>query len=115
MIRRPPISTLFPYTTLFRSLSQIGRRRPSGHRAGSAWTCPASGRRDEIGRAHVLTPVTVKFLMATSFFFNDPAPPDIYTLSLHDALPISVSDWSAQTIRSPGRISVDVPRLRSQG
>src|SRR5436309_8335808 len=23
------------------------------------------------------------------FFFNDPAPPDIYTLSLHDALPIS--------------------------
>src|SRR4051794_41698954 len=22
------------------------------------------------------------------FFFNDPAPPDIYTLSLHDALPI---------------------------
>src|SRR5204863_10075253 len=23
------------------------------------------------------------------FFFNDPAPTDIYTLSLHDALPIS--------------------------
>src|SRR5437870_11600929 len=23
------------------------------------------------------------------FFFNDPAPPEIYTLSLHDALPIS--------------------------
>src|SRR5207249_11636184 len=23
------------------------------------------------------------------FFFNDPAPPQIYTLSLHDALPIS--------------------------
>src|SRR5439155_25190538 len=23
------------------------------------------------------------------FFFNDPAPPHIYTLSLHDALPIS--------------------------
>src|SRR5947199_7773578 len=22
------------------------------------------------------------------FFFNDPAPPEIYTLSLHDALPI---------------------------
>src|SRR5256885_5267864 len=29
MIRRPPRSTLFPYTTLFRSLSkQIGLRRP---------------------------------------------------------------------------------------
>src|SRR5437764_3966577 len=24
-----------------------------------------------------------------SFFFTDPAPPEIYTLSLHDALPIS--------------------------
>ena len=24
------------------------------------------------------------------FFFNDPAPPEIYTLSLHDALPIFV-------------------------
>src|SRR3712207_7470436 len=29
MIRRPPRSTLFPYTTLFRSLSQLGRRRGS--------------------------------------------------------------------------------------
>src|SRR4028118_306367 len=27
----------------------------------------------------------------TVFFFNDPAPPEIYTLSLHDALPISTS------------------------
>src|SRR5438093_3518463 len=26
-----------------------------------------------------------------SFFSNDPAPTDIYTLSLHDALPISAS------------------------
>src|SRR5206468_12066875 len=24
------------------------------------------------------------------FFFNDPSPSDIYTLSLHDALPISI-------------------------
>src|SRR5258708_13510615 len=28
MIRPPPRSTLFPYTTLFRSLSQRGRRHP---------------------------------------------------------------------------------------
>src|SRR5438876_4757979 len=26
------------------------------------------------------------------FFFNDPPPTEIYTLSLHDALPISASD-----------------------
>src|SRR5690349_24722657 len=31
-----------------------------------------------------------------SFFFNDPASPDIYTLSLHDALPIC---WIAGTGR----------------
>src|SRR2546426_6624909 len=29
MIRRPPRSTLFPYTTLFRSLPYPGRRRPA--------------------------------------------------------------------------------------
>src|SRR3989454_8946474 len=28
MIRRPPRSTLFPYTTLFRSLNLFGRREP---------------------------------------------------------------------------------------
>src|SRR5256885_12329374 len=28
MIRRPPRSTLFPYTTLFRSLGQLGRDDP---------------------------------------------------------------------------------------
>src|SRR3712207_6929390 len=28
MIRRPPRSTLFPYTTLFRSLGDLLRRRP---------------------------------------------------------------------------------------
>src|SRR2546430_11283937 len=28
MIRRPPRSTLFPYTTLFRSISLRARRRP---------------------------------------------------------------------------------------
>src|SRR5206468_5348613 len=30
-----------------------------------------------------------------SFLFNDPAPTDIYTLSLHDALPISNPNASA--------------------
>src|SRR3712207_6860761 len=35
MIRRPPRSTLFPYTTLFRS-----RRRPSKTRRGQDWEVP---------------------------------------------------------------------------
>src|SRR3989442_6140429 len=32
MIRRPPRSTLFPYTTLFRSRPRQGRRRHAGRR-----------------------------------------------------------------------------------
>src|SRR3712207_7946245 len=31
MIRRPPRSTLFPYTTLFRSMSQVARRLREEH------------------------------------------------------------------------------------
>src|SRR5690349_23426676 len=30
------------------------------------------------------------------FFFNDPAPTEIYTLSLHDALPISLQHGHAR-------------------
>src|SRR2546421_2413705 len=37
MIRRPPRSTLFPYTTLFRS-SQPGRRAQPPAVAGKSWT-----------------------------------------------------------------------------
>src|SRR2546422_2830633 len=44
MIRRPPRSTLFPYTTLFRS----GCRVPGGpwRSASRAWRCP-DGRSEE--------------------------------------------------------------------
>src|SRR3712207_8577341 len=34
------------------------------------------------------------------FFFNDTAPTEIYTLSRHDALPISTSSTSTSTRRS---------------
>src|SRR3712207_7926472 len=40
MIRRPPRSTLFPYTTLFRSGHPVGRRSPGVGRGQ-----PAAGRR----------------------------------------------------------------------
>src|SRR5258708_10447733 len=36
MIRRPPRSTLFPYTTLFRSLSALGSRREDASTRGVA-------------------------------------------------------------------------------
>src|ERR1019366_10787574 len=33
------------------------------------------------------------------FFFNDPAPTDIYTLSLHDALPICFTEQGAKNVK----------------
>src|SRR5439155_686399 len=38
---------------------------------------------------------TSSAFLSVFFFFNDPAPADIYTLSLHDALPILVSTATA--------------------
>src|SRR5438876_8290907 len=47
---------------------------------------------------HILTAYHISFFI---FFFNDPATPEIYTLSLHDALPISI--WAPPCGRSSGR------------
>src|SRR2546430_13335692 len=53
MIRRPPRSTLFPYTTLFRSPRRpTPRRRETGVRAPRAgWPRPARGLRERAPRA----------------------------------------------------------------
>src|SRR3712207_8708164 len=45
MIRRPPRSTLFPYTTLFRSRAHGGGRRRLPH-------VPLPRRADDIGAVH---------------------------------------------------------------
>src|SRR5256885_12622420 len=45
MIRRPPRSTLFPYTTLFRSRSDRGRRASPG--VGCPGRGAAAGRRSQ--------------------------------------------------------------------
>src|SRR2546430_11012159 len=42
MIRRPPRSTLFPYTTLFRSHPQAAKRPPWD--GGFTWTSDSLGR-----------------------------------------------------------------------
>src|SRR5208337_884319 len=138
MIRRPPRSTLFPYTTLFRSdlptllaaagepdiaakllegykagdksdrkstrLNSIHRcisyavfclKKKMDHDHGFASDQSSDGhlvvhqgweyRREEL---HVAAPWGVHVIERTVFFFNDTATPEIYTLSLHDALPI---------------------------
>src|SRR6266496_1550764 len=115
MIRRPPRSTLFPYTTLFRSRRRRGRRaaaQPDDHRRH-----PRRDRKStRLNSSHVEISyavfclkkkktffrrlprwigfvcwsgsVRVKRTFCLSFFFNDTATTEIYTLSLHDALPI---------------------------
>src|SRR3712207_8179802 len=49
MIRRPPRSTLFPYTTLFRSQLKAGG--DSGARPQSARRSPATARQKPAGRS----------------------------------------------------------------
>src|SRR5206468_10407598 len=45
---------------------------------------------DQILHSHIF-PLRI---LHTIFFFNAPAPPEIYTLSLHDALPICLRSLS---------------------
>src|SRR2546430_725615 len=128
MIRRPPRSTLFPYTTLFRSR----KSRRQSHKffkhllrlapqlAATPWggfpprplcqkICYQTAQKTALCRSAehtselqsqsnlvcrlLLEPrIRLRFRRcssrSTSFFFNDPATTEIYTLSLHDALPI---------------------------
>src|SRR2546426_111587 len=127
MIRRPPRSTLFPYTTLFRSAVEdcdraalghggavvVGDRRVVDRRdrnrdggpGGATWgrrapcyaVCPGLvGERVGRGLAAVVAVAEgavgveghASVGRVADFFFNDTATTEIYTLSLHDALPI---------------------------
>src|SRR5258708_27426220 len=94
MIRRPPRSTLFPYTTLFRSrldrLDVMAPRRPQPRRRGGdagaggaggderAPPAPPSGR--QIGKAHLWNPGTRSSRMPSSawkkkkIICSDPSP-----------------------------------------
>src|SRR5258706_2245139 len=49
MIRRPPRSTLFPYTTLFRS--PPAARAPQRHSPGAPTPPPPESRRGSVGRS----------------------------------------------------------------
>src|SRR6266496_961748 len=126
MIRRPPRSTLFPYTTLFRS-PRAARRAPAAGDGPHRPTQRGDRKSTRLNSSHVeisyavfclkkktsappgsATPATGVSIVRVSwgrpadairdsrsatssvfFFFNDTATPEIYTLSLHDALPIS--------------------------
>src|ERR1043166_3194898 len=89
MIRRPPKSTLFPYTTLFRSLADSeGLAREGEWAAGAAADdrrVPRAARSEE----HTSELQSRFGISYAVFFLNDTATPEIYPLPLHDALPIS--------------------------
>src|SRR2546426_12025378 len=50
---------------------------------------------------------TPNSLFFTFFFFNDTATTEIYTLSLHDALPISLGGGKAVIIGDPRRMKTE--------
>src|SRR3990167_5446899 len=87
MIRRPPRSTLFPYTTLFRSWPSVLYVLSAGHvvRLDDEGRLLSDTRRSEEHTSELQSQSKLRFPL---FFFNDPATTEIYTLSLHDALPI---------------------------
>src|SRR3989338_8458712 len=87
MIRRPPRSTLFPYTTLFRSVYlgifvfRLQHRANTFQREAHAHVEVLDRKSTRLNSRHSSISYAV-------FFFNDTATTEIYTLSLHDALPI---------------------------
>src|SRR3990172_2169094 len=87
MIRRPPRSTLFPYTTLFRSSWALaaGVQEESNRREK---TTPEKSLLIDLDRKSTRLNSSHGYISYAVFFFNDTATTEIYTLSLHDALPI---------------------------
>src|SRR2546422_788082 len=129
MIRRPPRSTLFPYTTLFRSAADtvvsqplrfvfglhlhqpVGNfdhvmadhvrdvYRPVIERTAAAGFFPLTRSEEHTSELQSRLHLVCRLLLEKKnppapahpiyfFFFNDTATTEIYTLSLHDALPI---------------------------
>src|ERR1051326_7099349 len=100
MIRRPPRSTLFPYTTLFRSASQTAT---ASSLAPDLARCSASPMRSVTpprSEEHTSELQSHSFISYAVFCFNDTATTEIYTLSLHDALPICLADSDSIVARA---------------
>src|SRR6266403_367264 len=106
MIRRPPRSTLFTYTTLFRSTA-LGPPFRCGHRRAGEPPRGESCRRSEEHTSELQSRIDLvcRLLLEKKkyfFFFNDTATTEIYTLYLHDALPI-YGAWTPVSMRPSTR------------
>src|SRR3990172_7074244 len=114
MIRRPPRSTLFPYTTLFRSRSAIAALTAQGVEAVAVSLLHAYRNPDQDRKSTRLNS-SHGYISYAVFFFNDTATTEIYTLSLHDALPISVGHRRPHRPGRRGRRGIPAPRLPQSG
>src|SRR5438093_8091559 len=63
MIRRPPRSTLFPYTTLFRSPLDAGSSRGDDHAACEATSRPARRSEEHTSELQSLTNLVCRLLL----------------------------------------------------
>src|SRR5258708_15545823 len=94
MIRRPPRSTLFPYTTLFRSLEHRKRRRPVRHgeveRAdGPVQHARDRGLRSEEHTSELQSPdhLVCRLLLEKKKTRSDSRAPTVGTLAAHEVNP----------------------------
>src|SRR6185369_10721156 len=107
MIRRPPRSTLFPYTTLFRSRDEERHQHesrphaPEHHARAARSEEHTSELQSHLNLVCRLLLEKKKNIKTFCFFFNDTATTEIYTLSLHDALPISRRGAPPARVPSP--------------
>src|ERR1043166_1819518 len=103
MIRRPPRSTLFPYTTLFRSVVRGVEAHERGPEHGGIERASIDDRLARRSEEHTSELQSRFGISYAVFFFNDTATTEIYTLSLHDALPICRSRCRSSRARSGAR------------
>ena len=59
-------------------------------------------------------PVMKTYRVFVSFFFKDTATTEIYTLSLHDALPICISRCQPGSVPAPRDLPVVICRLQTR-
>src|SRR2546428_709015 len=76
---------------------------------------PSSAWKDKLGQLRLVVVVRALALIVAFFFFNDTATTEIYTLSLHDALPILAVKVKVQTESSLAVVLRSGARMQGSG
>src|SRR3990167_9356134 len=111
MIRRPPRSTLFPYTTLFRSVSRHGVRQSPFPRRGEGQAGPniVASEVRKVGQNLVLSHAASEVLQHV--VHGDPRPPDAGLSAPHrridrdSFLPVHGSDCTSSSLVTPQQVA----------